>query len=513
MLVTLGLLVASFLGLLLLPLYKRRTERLQLEQIKRSLPMSEAEIRADKDRLRAEYAIRIHQLETRVEETRHLGARQRIELNRRDGRINSLETEIASMRGALEGHENARRVLEQTITDRLPKLESRLEDARSLLAERDVEIERLTAMADETTTALEEARQINLQQSEELARTKAALATRAARNRDSTQNAAFDAEVALRAEVELLRARTREQGQMVTKLQQQLTRSEAAAANAGAAATGLSRAAESRYEDEIQKLRTSLLEAEEALGAARSSADADAVGQRSLERERAALKGRVNELETEVSRLKASLSTYQEADRSDTAVKESKVTLKARLNALEATSQSQLVTIQSLRAELAAANDRMARQAAQFREELKRLNAGTKPASTEPRVVKQPVRRPSLADRMAAPRPVVVAEEGIAGARAGDTRTADTGAGDAGSGNRRVGNFLKALSGGADAEARNPSSSPQSAPTPAAQPSAKVAAVAGVGDNSGSEKQRDTAQSASPRRPSLLDRISDAGKS
>ncbi|MCB1520556.1 MAG: hypothetical protein KDJ37_08265 [Hyphomicrobiaceae bacterium] len=490
MLVALGLLSAGFLVLLLLPLYRRRTERLQLQEIKRSLPMSEAEIRADKDRLRAEYAIRIHQLETRVDESRHLGARQHIELNRRDGKINTLEAEIAALRAGVDEHENARRVLEQTITDRLPKLEQRLVDARQLLADRDSEIERLSAIAEETATALDEARQINLQQREELMRTSASLTTRAARKRDSSSGAAFDAEVALRAELEALRSRNREQAQLISSLQAKLTRGEGVAGKVNGAAAGYApndanRSADLRYEAEISKLRSSLLEAEESLRAARSNANVDEISQKSLEKERSALKTRVEELEAEVLRQKASLLTYEAADRSDVAGKESKVAMKARLNALESATQSQGVTIQSLRAELAAANERMARQAAQFREELRRIGAGTVPVSTEPRVVKQPVmRRPSLAERMSAPKPVEVLGNGVDAEQS-----------------RRVSGFLKALSGG---------NAPREDGDSAVEALQSVAAKSSADAMPAGEPTREAG--AEPRRSSLLDRISHAAK-
>ena len=68
MLATLGFLTAALLALFISPLYRRRVARLTTDKLKRSMPLTEAEIRADKDRLRAEFAIRIHKLETKVEE-------------------------------------------------------------------------------------------------------------------------------------------------------------------------------------------------------------------------------------------------------------------------------------------------------------------------------------------------------------------------------------------------------------------------------------------------------------
>jgi len=68
MLALLGFLTAALLALFIAPLYRRRVARLTTQALKRSMPLTETEIRADKDRLRAEFAIRIHKLETKVEE-------------------------------------------------------------------------------------------------------------------------------------------------------------------------------------------------------------------------------------------------------------------------------------------------------------------------------------------------------------------------------------------------------------------------------------------------------------
>jgi hypothetical protein len=56
MLVGLGFLVAALFAVLIAPAYRRRTVRLTTAALKRSLPLTEAEMRADKDRLRADHA-------------------------------------------------------------------------------------------------------------------------------------------------------------------------------------------------------------------------------------------------------------------------------------------------------------------------------------------------------------------------------------------------------------------------------------------------------------------------
>ena len=124
MLVALGFLAASLLGLLLASAFWSRAVRLTTIRIKQSMPVSESEIKADRDRLRAEYAIKVHKLETQLDQAKLERARQLIEINRRDASISALESDVGQYKADLEENQNARRVLEQTVTDRLPKVEA-----------------------------------------------------------------------------------------------------------------------------------------------------------------------------------------------------------------------------------------------------------------------------------------------------------------------------------------------------------------------------------------------------
>lgn len=130
MLVALGFFTAGLIGFLLAPFYGRRTARIAMDKLRATMPLTSAEIVADKDRLRARYALTIHKLEQKLEKGAYAAARQRVELNRRDAGISELEGEVERLRGTLEEHENARRVLEQTIAERMPKLEQRLNEAK-----------------------------------------------------------------------------------------------------------------------------------------------------------------------------------------------------------------------------------------------------------------------------------------------------------------------------------------------------------------------------------------------
>lgn len=382
MLVTLGALLAALALLFLMPAYRRRIERFTTEKIKRSLPVTENEIRADKDRLRAEFALEVHRLESRLEEAAVTAARQAVEVNRRDARITELEQLLASRKTDVEEHQNARRVLEQTILDRLPKVESRLADARRMLLQRDGEIASLTQTSARQTQALEQATQINVQLTGEVERLRAALETRAARNREAIGDPRFDGEVALRSEIEALRAKTRDQAQMISRLQ---SRSSDGAAGAISEA-GRLRAELARVEDELLSVRS-------------RPADADVIAQ---------LEKTIDDQAAEISRLVAAMQAYEQGAKAAAGDTGDALAAKAEINALSSQVAEQQGKIDALNSELAAANERLSRQAQHFREEMRRLSVQPEtheesPAWPSPAANADAPRR-SLAERIAQPR-------------------------------------------------------------------------------------------------------------
>ncbi len=399
MLVALGFLIATLLAVLIAPAYRRRTVRLTTDALKRTLPLTEAEMRADKDRLRADHAIRIHNLEAKLESVTLSSARQKIEMNRRDARISELEGVNGQQGSRIEEFENARRVLEQTLTDRLPKIEARLEEARKLLAKRDGEVAKLADTAQKQARAITEANQINVQQTAEIDRLTAALATRAARNADALDSR-FDGEIALRSEIDALRAKTRDQSALIQTLQ-------GLVANAQQSASGVSNA--QAAEAEVRQLRGELDGVQAGLAAQRdgtgTGTEVQHITSAEVEADLKRLRTSNQDMGAELARLKAALAAYERAD-SGVRMKESPIAIKARVSALEAETAQQITTIASLRAESAAMTERLALQAAHHMEEMKRLGAGTLPASSEARKSKAEQVKRTLTDRINDPRVV-----------------------------------------------------------------------------------------------------------
>lgn len=423
MLVLLGFFVAALAGFLFAPMYRRRAARLATDELKRAMPLTIAEIKADKDRLRAEFAITIHKLESKIEQAGLSSARQLVEINRRDAAISALEGEVARMRTFLDEHENARRVLEQTITESLPKVEKRLAEAKKVLSQRDKEIFELSRTSNKNAVALEEALQINAQQRDEIHKLNATLTMHAARNRETVRDPRFETEVALRSEIEALRARTKDQSVLIGRLQGVLTKSGVSAdriptavhAGSGAGPNG----AAGKPEEEIQRLTNDLAEAELALRSVKGAAEAGQAEQSQYEQEIRTLKAQARDQAVEIAKLQAALKSYEGAE--DRGIKESKIALKARLSALQAQADEQTTTIHTLRGEIAAANEKLARQAAHYMDEMRRLGAGSMPATGPARRGKYEPKRPSLAERIAAPRPLREEEPSLQAAAASAT--------------------------------------------------------------------------------------------
>ncbi len=352
MFLALGFLVASLLWLLAAPAFWSRAVRLTAQRLRDTLPVSEAEVRADKDRIRAEYALRIHHQQVELDDTKLASARQVIELNRRDARINGLEAEVETLKASLEGAVNARRVLEQTVAERLPRVEERLIEAKSHLSERDQAIADLTRTSERQARAIQEANAINEQLKREVQTLTTALETAGAKDRTGAADSRVDSFVALRAELDALRTRTREQSALIDRLQKAYAETigpsgqPAAKLNGGKPVPLRPDAKAAKVGDDVEKQ----LRAARDLAAAR---------------------------EQEIARLKASVAVYEKANKGDEAAPESRIALKASLSAIEAKSSQQEATIAALKSEIASLQAQLTREAAEHAAEVSRLGNGT----------------------------------------------------------------------------------------------------------------------------------------
>lgn len=175
MLAALGFLVASLLALILAPALWRRGVRLTTSRIRASMPLTLNEIQADKDRLRADFAIKIRKYEVALEKEKMKAAHQLVDISRRDTEINSLQSKIEEIRRDLEEQQSANRVYSQTISLRIPNMESQLEKAKELLGARYHEITKLRTTINRQENKLGEAQAMSQMRKAELDRLRVAL--------------------------------------------------------------------------------------------------------------------------------------------------------------------------------------------------------------------------------------------------------------------------------------------------------------------------------------------------
>ena len=210
--------------------------------------------------------------------------------------------------------------------------------------------------------------------------------------------------MALRVEAEALRTKAREQAALIDRLQRRLGQGYVVPGPipiSPAPASG-----DSDYRPGARKPLRGRNRAEGSpLAAAGPFVVADASGPEQ-EREIRTLKARAEDQAGEIARLKAALAAFEQTDSSG-GLKNSKLALKARAGSAEAQTERQAATISRLRVELAAANERLARQAAHFMDEMRQIGGGTGPASGQARGME----RRKLVERVAQVRPALATEK------------------------------------------------------------------------------------------------------
>jgi chromosome segregation ATPase len=143
-----GFLVASLFGLVLIPLVHNRAVRLTMRRLEAATPLSMAEIQADKDQLRAEFAMSTRRLELSVEQMKAKTTSQLAELGKKSDAINRLKVELGEKTAAIFSLE----AREKSLKDQLQATESEhaikigsLREAERMLADREAELARVQA--------------------------------------------------------------------------------------------------------------------------------------------------------------------------------------------------------------------------------------------------------------------------------------------------------------------------------------------------------------------------------
>jgi chromosome segregation ATPase len=111
-----GFLTASLLGLIVIPLVHNRAIRLTVRRLEAATPLSMAEIQADKDQLRAEFAISTRRLELTVDQLKARSTSQLKELGKKSEVIAVLKQELDHKSAAMTALEERERTLREQIS-------------------------------------------------------------------------------------------------------------------------------------------------------------------------------------------------------------------------------------------------------------------------------------------------------------------------------------------------------------------------------------------------------------
>src|SRR5207237_135653 len=164
MYLAIGFLVSMLFGLMIVPLVHNRAVRLTTRRLEAATPLSMAEIQADKDQLRAEFAMSARRLEMSVEQLKNKTTSQLAELGKKTDAINRMKVELGEKNAtifSLEAREKAvKEQLRATEEEFAAKTEA-LRNAEQALSGKQADLSRLTSdLSDRSVMA--ESRQVEL---------------------------------------------------------------------------------------------------------------------------------------------------------------------------------------------------------------------------------------------------------------------------------------------------------------------------------------------------------------
>src|SRR5262249_43492199 len=147
-----GFLVASLLVIGLIPLVHARAVRLTMRRLEAATPMSMAEIQADKDQLRAEFAMSTRRLEMSVEQMKAKTTSQLAEIGKKSESIGRLKLELGEKTASLFALE----VKEKELSDTLRTTEEELATRLATLAETQQTLNTMQSQLTDTTAKFDE---------------------------------------------------------------------------------------------------------------------------------------------------------------------------------------------------------------------------------------------------------------------------------------------------------------------------------------------------------------------
>ena len=150
-----GFLVAALIGLVVVPLVHNRAVRLTMRRLEAATPLSMAEIQADKDQLRAEFAMSTRRLEMSVEQLKTKSTSQLAELGKKGDAINRLKVELGEKTAAifaLEARDKALRDQLRATEEEFAVKTTAMHESQRALSDKEADLAKLIGDLDERST-------------------------------------------------------------------------------------------------------------------------------------------------------------------------------------------------------------------------------------------------------------------------------------------------------------------------------------------------------------------------
>jgi chromosome segregation ATPase len=164
MYLAIGFLVSMLFGLMIVPLVHNRAVRLTTRRLEAATPLSMAEIQADKDQLRAEFAMSARRLEMSVDQLKNKTTSQLAELGKKTDAINRMKLELGEKNAtifSLEAREKAMKEQLRATEEEFAAKTEALRGAEQALTNKQGELAKLNSdLSDKSVMA--ESRQVEL---------------------------------------------------------------------------------------------------------------------------------------------------------------------------------------------------------------------------------------------------------------------------------------------------------------------------------------------------------------
>ena len=148
MYLAIGFLVSMLCGLMIVPLVHNRAVRLTTRRLEAATPLSMAEIQADKDQLRAEFAMSARRLEMSVEQLKNRTTSQLADLGKKTDAINRMKIELGEKNAtifSLEAREKAMKEQQRATEEEFTTKTEALRQAERALADKQAELAKLNS--------------------------------------------------------------------------------------------------------------------------------------------------------------------------------------------------------------------------------------------------------------------------------------------------------------------------------------------------------------------------------